>query len=282
MTAEPISPDLQFIDAYRKQVTAVHPEKVATWPLLSGNTVQAGVIDGFLVMAFHDSKNSMMRTADVLHQRLLPNVGIEFQKVGMNGVRKYVSAQLQLSQFDFVYVSPALGTLESFRWKEADLQSEAQIALEQHETALGLTKNRIFLCPKGVDRAVVQEFKSTLDLLGFSTWLDEDAMSTETPLKSGVLNRFADSCAVVFVMTSNFLDQGDLASDIEDALAQKRSKQDRFQIITLVMDHDGQPENVPPLLLNYVYKKPVSRLEALDEILKALPVQVGQVTWKYA
>ncbi|MGY2895986.1 toll/interleukin-1 receptor domain-containing protein [Deinococcus sp. UYEF24] len=280
MTAEPISPDLQFIEVYRARVTAVHPDKVATWPLLSGNSVQAGVIDGFLVMVFHDSKNSMMRTADVLRQQTLPNVGIEFQKNGMNGVRKYVAAQLRLTQFDFVYVSPALGTLESFRWKEADLPAEAQIALEQHETALGLTKNKIFLSRQGVDKAVVQKFKSTLDLLGFSTWLDEDAQPAGAALEPDVLNGFADSCAVVFFVASSLLDQGYLASEIEYAIAQKQSRQDQFQIITLVMDHDGQPENVSPALLNYVYKKPASHLEAMDEILKALPVQVGQVTWK--
>ena len=39
-------------------------------------------------------------------------------------------------------------------------------------------------------------------------------------------------------------------------------------------------DTVPDLLQQYVWKEPDSDLEALREIMKALPVSVGNVYWK--
>jgi len=45
--------------------------------------------------------------------------------------------------------------------------------------------------------------------------------------------------------------------------------------------HEGdQKGTVPELLHRYVWKQPANNLEALREILKALPIQSGDVYWK--
>ena len=64
---------------------------------------------------------------------------------------------------------------------------------------------------------------------------------------------------------------------MEYAIREKRAKEDRFQIITLVLDESAE---VPELLRPFVWKSPTSPLEALRETVRALPIRVGSVSWK--
>lgn len=84
----------------------------------------------------------------------------------------------------------------------------------------------------------------------------------------------------MFFITPNFVDENYLATEINYAIAEKRKKKDRFSIITLVFAQDGRKSTVPDLLQQFVWKEPDSDLEALREIIKALPVNVGDVYWK--
>lgn len=63
-------------------------------------------------------------------------------------------------------------------------------------------------------------------------------------------------------------------------MAEKRKKGDRFSIITLVFSDNGNTGIVPELLQQYVYKTPKDELDALREILKALPIRVSEPRWK--
>jgi len=54
----------------------------------------------------------------------------------------------------------------------------------------------------------------------------------------------------------------------------------KFSIITLVFQDGDQKGTVPSLLHRYVWKQPTSQLEALQEILKALPTQTGDAVLK--
>ncbi len=140
---------------------------------------------------------------------------------------------------------------------------------------------RIFLSHKGVDKAQVINFKQTLEGLGFSPWLDEDAMPAGTALERGILKGMEDSCAVIFFITPSFKDAGFLESEINYAIQQKREKGDRFAIIALQFaDAAGKEGEIPALLKTYVWKRPKSELEALREIIRALPLSVGTADWR--
>ena len=140
---------------------------------------------------------------------------------------------------------------------------------------------RIFLSHKGVDKAQVINFQLTLEGLGFSPWLDEEAMPAGTSLERGILKGMEDSCAVVFFITPSFKDEGFLESEINYAIQQKREKGDRFAIIALqFVDASGKAGEIPALLKGYVWKHPKSELEALREIVRALPLSVGTADWR--
>lgn len=125
---------------------------------------------------------------------------------------------------------------------------------------------RIFLSHKGVDKGKVTEFKNTLALLGYDPWLDEEAMPAGTPLERGLLQGMQDSCGVVFFITPSFKDEGYLETEIQYAIQEKRTKGDRFSIITLqFVDSEGRAGEIPELLKIYVWKKPKTSLEALRE-----------------
>ncbi len=140
---------------------------------------------------------------------------------------------------------------------------------------------KIFLSHKGSDKNTVIDFVHTLKLLGYDPWLDEDAMPAGTALDRGILRGMQESCAVVFFMTPSFADEGYLETEINYAIQEKRARGDRFAIVTLrLADGDGKTATVPDLLKSYVWKTPRTRLEALREIVRALPVTVGRVQWR--
>ena len=117
--------------------------------------------------------------------------------------------------------------------------------------------------------------------IGFAPWLDEDAMKAGTELERGILDGFKNSCAAVFFITTNFRDEGFLGTEVNYAMSQKREKADRFAIITIVfVDDKGLKGPVPDLLKQFVWKEPASDLEALNEILRALPIEVGEPRWR--
>lgn len=140
---------------------------------------------------------------------------------------------------------------------------------------------RIFLSHKGCDKPSVRRFAESLTKLGFSPWLDEDALHAGTELERALLQGFKDSCAAVFFVTPSFRDEKFLATEVNYAIHQKREKGERFAIIALALKDDGgRCGTIPELLRSYVWKEPNTELEGLVEILKALPISVGPVHWK--
>ena len=139
---------------------------------------------------------------------------------------------------------------------------------------------RVFLSHKGVNKDMVIEFKDTLELLGYESWLDEDAMPAGTPLERGLLQGMKDSCGVVFFITPEFRDEGYLATEIDYAIQEYRRKGNKFSIITLqFVGGDGRAALIPELLQPYIWKTPKTYLEALREIVRALHVVIGPVDW---
>ncbi|MGR0479922.1 MAG: toll/interleukin-1 receptor domain-containing protein [Candidatus Electronema sp. V4] len=140
---------------------------------------------------------------------------------------------------------------------------------------------KVFLSHKGADKDKVRDFKETLQLLGYDPWLDEDAMTAGTLAERAILQGMKESCAVVFFITPSFKDENYLATEIDYAIHEKRAKEDKFAIITLrFVNAEGKTGAVPDLLTRYVWKTPKTSLEALREIVRALPVEIGQVDWR--
>ena len=140
---------------------------------------------------------------------------------------------------------------------------------------------KVFLSHKGIDKIKVADFKNTLQLLGYDPWLDEDAMPAGTPLERALLQGMKDSCGVVFFITPSFKDEGYLETEINYAIQEKRTKGERFAIITLqFVDTEGNVGEIPELLKTYVWKKPKTSLEALREIVRALPIVNNFIDWR--
>lgn len=140
---------------------------------------------------------------------------------------------------------------------------------------------KVFLSHKGVDKEKVKDFHRSLELLGYHPWLDEDAMPAGTTLERGLLRGMQDSCGVVFFVTPAFKDEGYLETEVNYAIAEKRKKGDKFAIITLQFSNElGDRGGIPELLRTYVWKSPASDLEALREIVRALPIESKLVDWR--
>ena len=128
---------------------------------------------------------------------------------------------------------------------------------------------RIFLSHKGADKVLVRNFSRTLKSLGFHPWLDEDDMPSGTSLERGLLQGLKDSCAAVFFITPNFRDEDFLATEVEHAIREERTRGDRFKIILIVFKGKGGiVGTVPELLKTKVWKTPKTQLEALREIVQ--------------
>lgn len=142
-------------------------------------------------------------------------------------------------------------------------------------------QNKIFLSHKGADKPLVRHFFGVLKTIGFDPWLDEDAMTAGVELERGILQGFKESCAAVFFITPNYKDENFLRTEVNYAIAEKRAKDQRFAIITVVLaDREGRKGEVPELLKQYVWKEPATELEAMNEILRALPIEPSEPRWR--
>ena len=263
-------PYADVLHAYQARVAAKHNDAVQNWPLLNGwNLVQASY-RGWTIVLIQDDPFSMLTRLSNIGEVDEAWVGVDSLDASNVAVaRRRLRGFLSPSKRDALLLIPPDGNMEA---EFADMMSH-------HEQAQGLSPMKIFLSHKGADKPRVREFKKTLEQLGFDPWLDEDAMRAGTELERGILKGFSESCAAVFFITANFKDENFLASEVNYALSEKRKKGDKFAIITIVFDAASR-SNVPDLLHQYVWKEPVSDLEAFREIVAALPVQVGDVRWR--
>lgn len=181
-------------------------------------------------------------------------------------------------------VSPPLETIDDYgtvyfrcctETIKAEQRSRHYCVICGKEQEANMEGKRIFLSHKGSDKKMVLEYKGILEELGYSPWLDDEAMPAGTAIERGLIKGMEESCAVVFFVTANFEDAGFLETEINYALAEKRKKGSAFSIITLVFDEpDGESDIdlvVPTLLRQYVWKQPRGQLHGLREILRALP-----------
>jgi len=261
----------QIVDIYQAEVGKKYPDQVSAWPVISGRNTKIGNFKNATIVVYENTGNSSFTTTSGIGE--LPQSIIGFPEVtaeNKDRVRERIERHFSLKPSDGVVI-----LLNGYL-----VGGELQALLHKHEYALGKTPMKIFLSHKGIDKEKVREFKRTLESLGFDPWIDEDAMHAGAELERGILKGFNESCAAVFFVTPNFKDESFLGSEVSYAIAEKRKKLDRFAIITLVFTQDGISGDVPALLHSYVWKEPKTDLEALREILKAVPVKPGMVHWR--
>jgi hypothetical protein len=267
-----ITSDAFIIGHYRDLIERSHPKEAQIWPLISGYDCRTATFRDWWVTIFTHTGNSGAKNGwgiGELPEGLIGPDGIDAGNKEL--ARSKIENHFALRRHDGVV----------FMREKVGLEHSELIALmHRHELALGLGPMKIFLSHKGFAKPLVRQFKTTLALLGFDPWLDEDAMPAGTPLERGILKGFADSCAAVFFITPEFKDESFLATEVEYAIGEKRAKGDRFAIITLVFGDGSARGNVPDLLRGYVWKEPKSQLQALQEIVRALPIRVGSVHWQ--
>lgn len=61
-------------------------------------------------------------------------------------------------------------------------------------------------------------------------------MPAGTALHRGIRDGFRNSCAAVFFITPDFVDEKFIANEINYAMEEKTEKEERFSIITLVFE----------------------------------------------
>jgi hypothetical protein len=137
---------------------------------------------------------------------------------------------------------------------------------------LMVQSGKIFLSHKGKDKKLVRRFQRALEAIGFDVWIDEKNLKAGDHLERGILQGFKESCAAVFFITDNFKDETYLKSEINYAIEQTRAKENYFKIITLAFRAGKEQVEIPELLKSFVWKSPASELDALTEIIKALPL----------
>jgi len=266
-----------IIEFYRNLIKDKYPDKEFFWPLLTGNDVKIGEYKNWIILIYENKSTNSIRIINSINitKELLGFEDIDESNIEI--VRENIENKLSLRLKDGVVILPKQtnGVILS-----QDIEKEIKSLLRKHEMALGISFDRIFLSHKGADKDLVRRYKMILEELGFKPWLDEEAMTAGTELERGILQGFRDSCAAIFFITPNFKDEDYLAKEVDYAIREKNLKKDKFSIITLVFEENGQKGNVPDLLHRYVWKEPKNDLEALKEILRALPIKVGPVQWK--
>ena len=266
---------------YREIVFSRYPDELSIWPVASGYNVRQEVYSDHLILIYEHTGlwNYTQSKTIGFHKNL---AGVDFiNETNIDGVRDTIRSKLRLDIDSAIVILRIFGNPDgTFIFTEADALSELNKMLRYHEIITGVVKMKLFLSHKSTDKTMVREYKRTLAEMGFDVWLDEDAMSAGTELHRGILQGFKDSCAAIFFITPDFIDEGFLQNEINQAMSEKISKKEPFSIITLVFTKDGKKGQVPELLKNYVWKEPQNDLQAIQEILKALPIKLSPPNYK--
>ena len=266
--------DIAFF-AYKIYVESYFPDLVEYWPVIAGTHYKIGNFAKYYVVVLIDQgPTSFIQTLGIGNIKLNLN---EIDRTNPNMIRKELFSLLNLKKRDAIFLFD--NTNNYSNWN-ADLERDLKENFLQHKMVMNMEPMKIFLSHKSINKDKVRNFKTILELLGFSPWLDEEAMSAGANLERSLHSGMVDSCAAIFFITPDYKDEKYLATEIDYAISRKR-QYEKFSIITLVFsDENGEKGVVPNLLQPYVWKEPANDLLALAEILKALPLEVGDIRFK--
>lgn len=255
----------RFIGVYYNFVREKYPAHASQWPLVSGygHSVDIGFIGTTSVLIFKNDSGSM-RTSSGLGD-ISQRFGIDrITEQNKESVRSKITERYDLHRRGaVVFLDDAI-----------DLSGELKMLLDKHAVAIGIFPMKIFLSHKGANKELVRQFDRLLRTIGYDTWLDEDSMTAGVNLHRGIADGFAQSCAAVFFLTKDFKDESYLENEIDLAMARHNEDGEKFKIITLVLDAEA---TVPTLLKRFLWKSPDNSLDAVREIIRALPIELGSV-----
>lgn len=161
------TPDAFVLGHYQELIGLSHPKHANIWPLISGHDCRIGSFQDWLVIIFtHTGNSGIVNTNGIgeLPEALIGSNTINAENKEL--VRSKIEKHFALQPQDGVVFMLA-NRLEN---------SELMALMHRHELALGLAPMKIFLSHKGYDKPLVRQFKTTLALLGFDPWLDDDAI----------------------------------------------------------------------------------------------------------
>ena len=266
--------DIAFF-AYKIYVESYFPDLVEYWPVIAGTHYKIGNFAKYYVVVLIDQgPTSFIQTLGIGNIKLNLN---EIDRTNPHIIRKELFSLLNLKKRDAIFLFDETNNYSNWR---TDLERDLKENFLQHKMVMNMEPMKIFLSHKSINKDKVRNFKTILELLGFSPWLDEEAMSAGANLERSLHSGMVDSCAAIFFITPDYKDEKYLATEIDYAISRKR-QYEKFSIITLVFsDENGEKGVVPNLLQPYVWKEPANDLLALAEILKALPLEVGDIRFK--
>ena len=266
--------DIAF-SAYKIYVESCFPNLVGYWPVIARTHYKLGIFDKYYVVVLIDQgPTPLIQTLGIGNIKLNLN---EIDRTNPHIIRKELFSLLNLKKRDAIFLFDETNNYSNWR---TDLERDLKENFLQHKMVMNMEPMKIFLSHKSINKDNVRNFKTILELLGFSPWLDEEAMSAGANLERSLQSGMTDSCAAIFFITPDYKDEKYLASEIDYAISRKR-QDEKFSIITLVFsDENGEKGVVPNLLQPYVWKEPTNDLIALAEILKALPLEVGDIRFK--
>ncbi|MGH8222437.1 MAG: toll/interleukin-1 receptor domain-containing protein [Woeseiaceae bacterium] len=208
----------------------------------------------------------------------------------------WIIARRRFCKVDLDGMRHALPDCFKAKWIRGRAQVEPEIVPLLHTGAIGLRpetkiilrlireevtvkqQSRIFLSHKSVNKAMERRFYDLLVQLGFEPWLDKEDVTAGDVQHRELLDGMRWSCAAAFFITPDFKDEKYLAHEIDLAVHERTGRSERFKIITLSLaDSSGRRGVVPDALRPFIFKEPESELEALQEVLRALPIHVGPI-----
>jgi hypothetical protein len=264
-------------DKYRQKVAQKHPDRIGAWPWSIDKMDLWTYDNNRWVIARCNFVGGLGKNNSYIDPRgtfsLSDLGGKQPSFLSLEKIKAHLEAKIGCSKHG-AFIILDNGDVNSFN---TSIDQEVNCVLSKHEYVLGVVPMKIFLSHKGSDKSLVRDFQATLEALKYETWLDNDNMPAGTSLNKGIFQGMQDSCAAVFFITSSFKNETWIAEEAELAKTRKIQSGEKFSIITLILDETAE-KNVPPILTSFVYKKPTSHLEALREILRALPITtVGSV-----
>lgn len=186
--------------------------------------------------------------------------------------KKYFDNERRLTPLDTLK-----GTIKHKSPRLVVLDGNIDMNRKDDNSMLNVIRQKVFLSHKGADKEIVRDYFYLLKEIGFEPWLDEDAMTAGSKLYRSLLEGFKQSCAAIFFITPNFVDEACLSMEIDYAIEETMGY-NKFTIITLLLaDENGNWGKVPDLLKRFVWKEPENHLVAFKEIIKALPIKVKSI-----
>lgn len=250
------------------------------WASELNKLLESGLIESSIPMAVLDEAHADLNSHECDHCRAyFYFTRAEFKQIEGN-INFPISRIMALNSWESA-VTDCEKSIEYYGRVEHTLVEEPTHLIEElnRRVSMETRPRKVFLSHRGLDKDLVRNFKETLETLGFEPWIDEDAMHAGEELERSLLAGFKESCGAVFFITSHFKDEGFLATEVNYAIQEKRKKGKQFAIVSLVFE-GASDAAVPELLRPYVWKHPANQLEALRDIVIALPLQPSTPVWR--